>query len=153
MPILSGMFPYLSVFEELVTKRDILLTVENCNNIYNAFPVIFAFGNFICIGMTLLLIFKNLKNNVAILIFLAGLASRIILAFSPTVFVSKTRTMIFFDFAMIAISYMIWEKLSKHIESEKQERIINITNTVIKFSAVIQFLNTVIYIYSKQKMY
>ena len=47
-------------FEELVTKRDILLTVENCNNIYNAFPVIFAFGNFICIGMTLLLIFKNL---------------------------------------------------------------------------------------------
>lgn len=153
MPILSGMFPYLSVFEELVTKRDILLTVENCNNIYNAFPVIFAFGNFICIGMTLLLIFKNLKNNVAILIFLAGLASRIILAFSPTVFVSKTRTMIFFDFAMIAISYVIWEKLSKHIENEKQERIINITNTVIKFSAVIQFLNTVIYIYSKQKMY
>lgn len=153
MPILSGMFPYLSVFEELVTKRDILLTVENCNNIYNAFPVIFAFGNFICIGTTLLLIFKNLKNNVAILIFLAGLASRIILAFSPTVFVSKTRTMIFFDFAMIAISYVIWEKLSKHIENEKQERIINITNTVIKFSAVIQFLNTVIYIYSKQKMY
>ena len=153
MPMLDGMFPYLSVFEELVTKQDILLTVENCNNIYNAFPIIFAFGNFICIAMSILLIFKNLKNNAAILIFLAGLASRIIIAFSPTVFVSKTRTMIFFDFSMIAISYMIWEKLSSKIENEKQEKIMNIVNTIIKFSAVIQFINCAIYIYSKQKMY
>lgn len=153
MPFLNGVFPYLNVFKELVTKQNILLTVENCNNIYNAFPVIFAFGNFICIGLTILLIFKNLKNNVAILIFLAGLASRIVIAFSPTVFVSKTRTMIFFDFAMIAISYIIWEKLSKEIEEEKQEKIMNIVNTAIKFSAVIQFINCAIYIYSKQKMY
>lgn len=151
--LLDGMFPYLSVFKELVTKHDILLTVENCNNIYNAFPIIFAFGNFICIGMSLLLIFKNLKNNVPILIFLAGLASRIVIAFSPTVFVSKTRTMIFFDFSMIAISYIIWEKLSLKIENEKQEKILNITNTMIKFSAIIQFINCAIYIYSKQKMY
>lgn len=153
LPILDGMFPYLSVFEELVTKHDVLLTVENCNNIYNAFPIIFAFGNFICIGMSLLLIFKNLKNNVAILIFLAGLASRIVIAFSPTVFVSRTRTMIFFDFSMIAISYIIWEKISSKIENEKQEKIMNIANTVIKFAGVIQFINCVIYIYSKQKMY
>ncbi len=153
MPILDGMFPYISVFEELVTKHDVLLTVENCNNIYNTFPIIFAFGNFICIAMSLMLIFKNLKNNAAILIFLAGLASRIVIAFSPTVFVSRTRTMIFFDFAMITISYIIWEKLSKQIESEKQEKIMNITNTIIKFSAIIQFINCAIYIYSKQKMY
>ena len=113
--------------------------MENCNNIYNAFPIIFAFGNFICIGMSLLLIFKNLKNNVAILIFLAGLASRIVIAFSPTVFVSRTRTMIFLDFSMIAISYIVWEKLSQKIENEKQEKIMNITNKVIKFSAIIQF--------------
>ncbi len=153
MQVLDGIFPYLSVFEELVTKHDVLLTVENCNNIYNTFPIIFAFGNFICIVMSLLLIFKNLKNNVAILIFLAGLASRIVIAFSPTVFVSKTRTMIFFDFSMIAISYIIWEKLSDKIENEKQEKIMNVTNTIIKFSAVIQFINCAIYIYSKQKMY
>lgn len=150
MPLLNGMFPYLNVFKELITENDVLLTVANCNNIYYAFPIIFAFTNFICIGMTLLLIFKNLKNNVAILIYLAGLASRIIVAFSPTVFVSKTRTMIFFDFSMIAIAYIIWEELSKNKEHDKA---IDITSTLIKFSAVIQVLNTIIYIYSNQKLY
>lgn len=150
LPLLNGMFPYLGVFKELITENNILLTVANCNNVYYAFPIIFAFTNFICIGMTLLLIFKNLKNNVAILIYLAGLASRIIVAFSPTVFVSKTRTMIFFDFSMIAITYMIWEELIKNKEHDKA---INIASSLIKFSAVIQVLNTIIYIYSKQKLY
>lgn len=150
LPVLNGMFPYLSVFKNLITEKDILLTVANCNNIYYAFPIIFAFGNFICIAVTLLLIFKNLKSNIAILTFLAGLASRIIVAFSPTVFVSKTRTMIFFDFSMIVVAYLIWEKLDKEKDHKK---LLDITNTLIKFAAVIQFLNTLIYIYSKQKLY
>lgn len=150
LPILDGSFPYLSVFEELVTKHEVLLTVENCNNIYYTFPIIFAFGNFICIGMSILLIFKNLKNNLPVLIYLAGLASRIVVAFSPTVFVSRTRTMIFFDFAMITISYLIWDKLNK---DKKHEKTMNIVDTTIKFTAVIQFINVLIYIYSKQKMY
>ena len=139
LPLLNGMFPYLSV-----------LTVANCNNIYYAFPIIFAFGNFICIAMTLLLIFKNLKNNVAILTFLAGLASRIVVAFSPTIFLSKTRTMIFFDFSMIVVAYLVWEKLNKEKDHQK---LIDITNTLIKAAAVVQFLNTLIYIYSRQKLY
>ena len=150
LPVLNGMFPYLSVFKNLITEKNILLTVANCNNIYYAFPIIFAFGNFICIAVTLLLIFKNLKSNIAILTFLAGLASRIIVAFSPTVFVSKTRTMIFFDFSMIVVAYLIWEKLDKEKDHKK---LLDITNTLIKFAAVIQFLNTLIYIYSKQKLY
>ena len=162
LPILHTMFPYLNVFRELLITEDVLLTVTNCNNIYYAFPMIFAFANFICIGMSILLIFKNLKNNVAILIYLAGLASRIILAFSPTVFVSKTRTMIFFDFAMIIISYLVWDKLSKkeNIENKEiseevkvSEKTLKIINTIIKFSAIIQYANVLIYIYSRQKLF
>lgn len=150
LTILNGMFPYLNVFKTLIITQDVLLTPVNCNNLYYAFPIVFAFANFICIGMSILLIFKNLKNNVALLIYLAGLASRIVVAFSPTVFLSKTRTMIFFDFAMVAVSYLIWDKLNKNKEHEKT---INITNTIINFTAVIQFINVLIYIYSKQKMY
>ncbi len=153
LPIFNGMFPYLKVFKDLVVHHDILLTAANCNNIYYAFPIVFAFGNFICIGMSLLLLFKNLKNNVAFLIYLAGLASRIIVAFSPTVFVSKTRTMIFLDFAMIAISYIIWNKLDTETKSERESKVFKVTETIIKFSAAIQFINCLIYIYSKQKMY
>ena len=162
LPLLHTIFPYLNVFKELLIREDVILTVTNCNNIYYAFPMIFAFINFICIGMSILLIFKNLKNNVAILIYLAGLASRLILAFSPTVFVSKTRTMIFFDFAMIIISYLVWEKLNKKRivdnkknpeESEVSEKTLKIINTIIKFSAIIQYANVLIYIYSRQKLF
>lgn len=152
LPILNGIFPYLNVFKDSIMTENVLMTAVNCNNIYYAFPMIFAFANFICIGMSILLIFKNLEKNIAILIYLAGLASRVILGFSPTVFISKTRTMIFFDFAMIAISYLVWEKLSKK-KKASSEKTLKVINLVIKYSAIIQFANVLIYIYSRQVLY
>lgn len=142
------MFPNLKIFYELLTTKDILLTVANCNKIYYTFPIIFTFANFICIGMSLLLLTKKFKNNIAVLIYLAGLASRIIMGFSPTVFVSKTRTMIFFDFAMIIISFLIWQELKK-----KETKGINYIGGIIKLTAAIQYLNVLVYIYSEQKLY
>ena len=98
--------------------------------------------------MSILLLTKKYKNNIAILIYLAGLASRIVIAFSPTVFISQTRTMLFLDFAMIIISYLIWQELQK-----KEAKGINYLGAIIKFLAVIQYLDTLIYIYSEQKLY
>lgn len=141
-------FPNLEIFYELLTTKDVLLTVANCNKIYYTFPIIFTFANFICIGMSLLLLTKKYKNNIAVLIYLAGLASRVIMGFSPTVFVSKTRTMIFLDFAMIIISFLIWQQLNT-----KKVKGINYINGIIKLTAVIQYLNIMIYIYSEQKLY
>lgn len=141
-------FPNLEIFHELLTTKDVLLTVANCNKIYYTFPIIFTFANFICIGMSILLLTKKYKNNIAILIYLAGLASRVIMGFSPTVFVSKTRTMIFFDFAMIIISFLIWQELNK-----KETKGINYISGIIKLTAAIQYLNVLVYIYSEQKLY
>ena len=141
---------HITSFYDLLATEEVLLTAATANNLLYAVPVMFSMFVIVCMIMTILLIFKNLKNNVAILIFLAGLASRVIVAFSPTIFVSKTRTMIFFDFSMIAITYLIWEELSKNKEHDKA---LNIVNSLIKFSAVVQVLNTIIYIYSKQKLY
>lgn len=104
--------------------------------------------NFICIGMSILLLSKKYKDNIAILIYLAGLASRIVIAFSPTVFISQTRTMIFLDFAMIIISYLIWQELKK-----KETKGINYIEAIIKLLAVIQYIDALIYIYSEQKLY
>ena len=58
--------------------------------------------------------------------------------------------MILFDFSMIVVAYLIWEKLSKEKDHQK---LIDITNTLIKAAATIQVLNTIIYIYSRQKLY
>lgn len=146
--ITFDIFPQLGVFFDLFIKEDVLLTPANCNKIYFAFPMIFTFINFICIGMSLLLLTKKFKNNIAVLVYLAGLASRVIMGFTPTVFVSKTRTMIFFDFAMIIISYLIWQELNK-----KEEKKVQYIGTLIKFIAVIQYLNSIIYVYSDQKLY
>lgn len=142
------MFPNLEIFYELLTTKDVLLTVANCNKIYYTFPIIFTFANFICIGMSLLLLTKKYKNNIVFLIYLAGLASRVIMGFSPTVFVSKTRTMIFFDFAMIIMSFLIWQQLNN-----KKTKGINYINGIIKLTAVIQYINVLVYIYSEQKLY
>lgn len=142
------MFPNLEIFYELLTTKDVLLTVANCNKIYYTFPIIFTFMNFICIGVSLLLLTKKYKNNIAVLIYLAGLLSRVIMGFSPTVFVSKTRTMIFFDFAMIIISFLIWQELKK-----KETKSINYISGIIKLTAAIQYLNVLVYIYSEQKLY
>lgn len=142
------MFPNLEIFYELLTTKDVLLTVANCNKIYYIFPIIFTFANFICIGMSLLLLTKKYKNNIVFLIYLAGLASRVIMGFSPTVFVSKTRTMIFFDFAMIIMSFLIWQQLNN-----KKTKGINYINGIITLTAVIQYINVLVYIYSEQKLY
>lgn len=146
--IMFGIFPNLEIFHELLTAKDVLLHIENCNNFYYTFPIIFTFMNFICVGMSILLLTKKYKNNIAVLIYLAGLASKVIMGFSPTVFVSKTRTMIFFDFAMIIISYLIWQELKKN-----KTKGINYISGIIKITAMIQYLNILIYIYSEQKLY
>lgn len=146
--ITFDVFPQLQTFFNLFATEDVLLTPANCNKLYYAFPMIFSFTNFICIGMSLLLLTKKFKNNIAILVYLAGLASRVIMGFTPTVFVSKTRTMIFFDFAMIIISYLIWQELNK-----KETKSVQYIGTLIKFLAVIQYINSIIYIYSDQKLY
>lgn len=146
-PITFGIFPELETFYELITVKDVILTVENCNEVYYTIPIIFACANFICIGMSLLLLSKKYSHNLPLLIYFAGLASRIIIAFSPTVFVSKTRTMIFFDFAMIIISYIIWQML------DKKNKKIDFVSACIKIAAGMQYTNTLIYIYSNKKLY
>lgn len=146
-PITFGMFPELEKFYELIIVEDVMLTTANCNDLYYALPIIFAFTNFISIGMSLTLLSKKYSQNLPVLIYLAGLASRIVLAFSPTIFVSQTRTMIFLDFAMIILSYIIWQKL------DKKDKKINFVSACINIMAVVQFANTMVYIYSKKKLY
>ena len=104
-------FPYLGSFQELLVEERVMLNAITSNNLTYTLPLILAFANFICVSLSLLIIFKNLKNNISILLFLVGLASRLIIGFSPTIWSSKERTMIFFEFAMIIISILIWQEL------------------------------------------
>ena len=143
-------FPYFSTLRGILVKEDIILTAGNCNNLFNVVPVMFAYINFICIIMSLLLVFKNLKNNMALLVFLIGFASRLIMGFSPTVFLSGERTMIFFEFAMIIVSILIWQEIIKKTD-KNEKKIVKRTEFIIKATAVMQYVNCLICILATQK--
>lgn len=143
-------FPFLGFFNELLAQEQVMLTAANCNNLLYTLPVIFAFVNFISLGISILLIFKNLKNNVAIIVFLAGLASRIIMGFSPTVFISGERTMIFFEFAMIIVCILIWQELIK--KSDKNDiKTQSKLKAIIKCAGILQYISMLLCILITQK--
>ena len=148
--VTNTMFPYFGSFREFVTEERVMLTAANSNNLMNVIPLIFACTNFICLALSILLIFKNLKNNIAILVFFVGLASKIIIGFSPTAFSSVERSMIFFEFAMIIVCILIWQEFSK--KSDKNDKKIQKrTEGIIKCAGVLQYINVLLCILLTQK--
>jgi hypothetical protein len=149
-PITVNMFGFITSFGELLISESVFLSPATSNNLLYAVPLIFAFANFISIGLSLLLIFKNLNSNVAIVVFLAGLASRLIMGFSPTLFKSGERTMIFFEFSMIIISILIWQELIK--KNEKNDlKVQKRTSAIIKCIGAVQYINVLLCILYTQK--
>lgn len=148
--IIVDIFPYFGTLKGLITEEQVMLTAISCNNMLYVIPIIFAAANFICISMSLLLMFKKINKNVALLVFLAGLASRLIMGFSPTVFLSGERTMLFFEFAMIIVSLLVWQEIIKKTdknEKKTQKRV----DFIIKSAAVLQYINCLICILATQK--
>lgn len=148
--ITNSLFPYFGSFRELITEERVMLTAANSNNLVNVVPLIFAFTNFICLALSILLIFKNLKNNIAILVFLVGLASKIILGFSPTVFSSVERSTIFFEFSMIIVLLLIWQELIKKTD-KNDKKVQKRTEIIIKGAGILQYINVLMCILLTQK--
>jgi len=148
--ITGNVFGFLVSFKELLAQEWIFLSPSTSNNMLYALPLIFAFINFISIAVSLLLIFKKLDNNVALVVFLAGLASRLIMGFSPTIFNSGERTMLFFEFAMIIDSILIWQEFVK--KNDKTDlKVQRRTSAIIKCIGVFQYFNILLCILYTQK--
>lgn len=146
----SNMFPFIVSFKKYFIMEGVMLTAANSNNLFYTLPVIFAFINLMCVILSIMIIFKNLKNNIALLVFLVGLASRLIMGFSPTIFASANRTMIFLEFSMIIVSILIWQEFIK--KSDKSDiKMQNRTAAVIKCAGVLQYLNVLFCILLTQK--
>lgn len=146
----KSIFQFFGGLRTLIIEDTVKLTAANCNDLINVIPIIFAFANFICIGLSLLIIFKNLKNNIAILVYLVGLASKIIIGFSPTVFSSAERSTIFFEFSMIIVSLLIWQELIKKTD-KNDKKIQKRTETIIKLTSVLQYINMLMCVFLTQK--
>lgn len=143
-------FPYFGAFQKMLVEETVMINAATCNNLVYTLPLILAFANIICIILSLLVIFKNLKNNIAVLIFLIGLASRLIIGFSPTIWISGERTMIFFEFSMIIISILIWQELMKKTD-KTDKKVQKRVGFVIKLAGILQYLNLLFCILLTQK--
>lgn len=144
------LFPFLSSFREYVVQPSILLTAANCNNLFFVLPIMLSMVVFFSIIICLLLIFKNVKNNIAVVVFLVGLASRLIMGFSPSIFVSSVRTIFFLDISMLIVTLLIWQEFIKKTdkyEKKVQKRIY----AVVKLTAVLQYINVLVTILLTQK--
>ncbi len=149
-PITNNMFHFVVELRKLVLTEAVILSPSTSNNMLYVVPVVFSFVNFIAIGLSLLIIFKKLSNNVALIVFLAGLSSRLLMGFSPTIFSSGERTMIFFEFAMIIDSILIWQELMK--KNDKNDiKVQKRTGTIIKCIGAIQYFNILLCILYTQK--
>ena len=84
----------------------------------------------------LLVVFKK-NQMLPIFIFLAGICSRLIIGFSPTVFVSSSRTAFYLYMSLIIVTIFIIDKLYE------EEKISN--KTIISLAALV--LSTVIFNY------
>lgn len=149
--ITSRLFPYLKSFMKLFsTEGGAILTGGNANNMYFAMPVIFSFVIFVSLLFSILLIFKTLKNNVASLVYLVGLASRLMMGFSPTLFASGTRTTLFLDFAMLIVVILIWQEFAK--KTDKSEvKLQKKMEIILKCTGILQYINCLMFILITQK--
>ena len=126
IPFISSIF--LSVFKdttamvlpELVFQFDaysvnqLVITSENRMIIDIYFPILIYIAILFIIGLDLFLIFdKYEKKGLVVIMYLAGLASRLIIGFSPTVFASGERTSFFLYYSFIILSVIVIKEMKK----------------------------------------
>ena len=70
------------------------------------------------------------------IIFLAGFASRMIMAFSPTLYASSTRTFIFMYFSIIICGTFIFKEILNNMETVKISKLIAITGAITILSFI-----------------
>lgn len=141
--IATKIFPYIDVYKDIIIQQKSIVNASNYNQLINFFPIIMSLIILLSFMLCILLIFKKPKNNVAILVFVIGILSRVILAFSPTVFTSTNRTYVFFEFSLLIIVALILQEFAKRTD-KNDKRIQNRLYGVIKIGAMFQYINTLI---------
>lgn len=142
--IVCKLYPYFGIFCETLNAQQAILTPENYLDFINFIPLVLSFVVLGSIALNLLLIFKSLQNNVAIVVYILGLMSRVALGFSPTVFASTDRTFLFFEFSLIIVSILIWQEFRKETDKTQVKTRENLA-IFIGILAVLQYFHTLIY--------
>lgn len=77
------------------------------------------------IFLSLIIIFRKIKDNIAFYVFGCGLVSRLTLAFSPTLFESKNRTFFIMEMACLICTLLIWKEFEKLADKKLKSKVYN----------------------------
>jgi hypothetical protein len=138
--ILEEGFPGIITITEALTEYG-TITTENYLEASSYFPIIII-G--IVIGSILLSFYLIYENSIYSLfmgyLFLVGFASRIVMAFSPTVWASSWRTYIYMYFSVIVITVFLFQKLMEFRPFKYENQL----KMGLVFIAAISFISTMI---------
>ena len=135
-PILSVIFVnlYNSIGE---VSQEGLITASNCQS-GSAYILLFIYSfTVVAIMLSLYLIFGNtLKSLFANLILILGLATRIVMGFSPTIWASGGRTFICIYFSIIILSVLLFHELCRQVKPR-----VNIVLWISGILSIMSYLN------------
>ncbi|WP_251551948.1 DUF6056 family protein [Neobacillus muris] len=135
-PVLGGLFPGFFEIKNSMTQYG---TGVNFVSIISWIPDIILSLVFLSILVSLFLVFSDKKYSiVTIFIILLGFGSRLLMAFSPTIWASVERTFIFMYFAFLICSVFLYVEIVK-VRLNKYGTIIKI---ILLILALLSFLNT-----------
>ena len=133
--ILNSIFPHISSF-----VQNSRVYGDSPNSVSIGLQSLSALGIcvifYISILFSIFKLFDGKEKWLYCLIVLAGLSSRIIMGFSPTLYASDMRTFIFYDFSIIIVIIAILEKYFRNINKKY-------FYTILTCLSIIQLLQTI----------
>lgn len=124
---------------ENFVKEERIITADKYTYLGNYTELVISLVVIFSIIICLLLIFKKLKNALPVYVFGAGLVSRLIMGFTPTLYVSTNRTFIIMEFACIICTLLIWQEFITKADKKYKTKIYN----VIVWTSIIQYISSV----------
>lgn len=134
-PITNNIYAIQMLRDEFL-KEQVIIISNNYFYIGSYLNLVISVIVIVSIFASLLLIFKKVKTNIAFYVFGCGLVTRLILAFSPTLFVSRNRTFIIMEIACLICTLLIWQEFERTADKKIKTRVYN----TIVFLAIIQYI-------------
>jgi hypothetical protein len=126
--ITMAIFPNIyNVISGMNSVSNWFVNLENFNQIEFYLPLVISIANLGLLVLTVYLAFGNSKKAIiGILCIGAGICTRLLMGFMPSVYVSGNRTQIIFLVSMIIISVLI-------LDEKKEEDLIKYNNVLLPF--------------------
>ncbi|MDY6847093.1 MAG: hypothetical protein SVP52_08160 [Chloroflexota bacterium] len=135
--VVDWLFPHLASIDTEMSKYG-LITLGNFTNLQSYIPFFLLFMTGFIVIILVYLEFENTrKSPLAISVIFLGFISRLILAFSPTIYASGIRTHFILLVSIIIYSVMVFQRLSRR----KSRQFIDNLLIVIGFIAGFSYLN------------